>query len=170
MATGVYPHKKGYKRPPCSEETRRKISEGVRKFVNKNPGVIGFQKGHPSFWKHETKKMVSERLKAMGHKPPIRIGANHGNWKGGGLAYAKKKAKERDNYTCQECGFREDAIMQVDHIKPKKLFPSLIKLLENLATLCPNCHARKTIKEINSRIWKTGRPKRLALPSIADIG
>lgn len=157
-------------RLPHSVETRKKISESVRAYVNKNPGVIGFQKGHKSFWKHETKKQVSERLKALGHRPPIKLGENHGNWKGGGLAYAKKKAKQRDNYTCQKCGFREDAIMQVDHIKPKKLFPEFRILLENLVTLCPNCHARKTIGEINSRIWKTGRPKSVALPDGPVIG
>ena len=45
------------------------------------------------------------------------------------------------------CGMTEPEIMQVDHIKPKSLFPELKAELTNLMTLCPNCHARKTIKE-----------------------
>lgn len=61
--------------------------------------------------------------------------------------YWKDKCKERDNFTCVQCWFREDMIMQVDHIKQKSEYPELRYCLENLQTLCPNCHARKTILE-----------------------
>lgn len=65
--------------------------------------------------------------------------------------YKKKQALKRDNRTCKECWFREDDIMVVDHIKPKSAFPELKFHLDNLSTLCPNCHARKTIRE--KRLW-----------------
>ena len=71
--------------------------------------------------------------------------------------YWKDKCKERDNFTCVSCWYREDAIMQVDHIKPKSLFPELRHSLENLQTLCPNCHARKSIKEKKSTDKKNSR-------------
>lgn len=75
-------------------------------------------------------------------------GSKNGAWKGTDDKYWRNKAKERDNDTCQECGLREPEIMEVDHIKPKSKFPELRYKLENLKTLCPNCHKRKTIKEI----------------------
>ena len=62
-----------------------------------------------------------------------------------GYNYYKNKALERDNYTCQECGYSEELIMEVDHIKTRKDFPELINKLSNLVTLCPNCHRRKTL-------------------------
>jgi predicted HNH restriction endonuclease len=54
---------------------------------------------------------------------------------------------ERDNYICQVCKFREPDIMDVDHIKPVSLFPELQYDLDNLTTLCPNCHRRKTLED-----------------------
>ena len=49
------------------------------------------------------------------------------------------------------CGFSNRDIMEVDHIKPKILFPDQKYKLENLMTLCPNCHRMK------SRIIKSKR-------------
>lgn len=73
--------------------------------------------------------------------------SRHYGWKGGRDSYNSRQAKIRDDYTCQICGMREPEIMQVDHIKPKSLFPELRHEMNNLMTLCPNCHARKTIRE-----------------------
>ncbi len=42
---------------------------------------------------------------------------------------------------------REPEIMTADHILPKSMYPELKFELNNLITLCPNCHARKTIRE-----------------------
>lgn len=69
------------------------------------------------------------------------------NWKGGSLKWRKQQALIRDNYSCQICGLREPEIMQIDHIKPKCVFPELELEMNNLMTLCPNCHAKKTIRE-----------------------
>lgn len=75
-------------------------------------------------------------------------------WKGGKLLYWKKIAKIRDDYTCQICGFRDPEIMEVDHVKQRKMHPELLDSLENLMTLCPNCHRRKSNRELKNRIWK----------------
>ena len=117
----------------------------------------------------ETKKKISDAKKGQrnsqdtefrkGEQPPIhnsdckcfRCGGNarelNHKWKGGKLNWAKKQTKVRDDYTCQVCGLREPEIMEADHIKPRALSPELISSLENMITLCPNCHARKTIRD-----------------------
>jgi len=66
----------------------------------------------------------------------------------------RKHVLARDNYECQECGFSEKEIMQVDHILPKSIYPELMYKSENCITLCPNCHARKTIHEKKSKLYK----------------
>lgn len=67
--------------------------------------------------------------------------------KGGKLSFQRKKAKIRDNYTCQICDLRDPEIMEVDHIKQISLYPELKFKIDNLMTLCPNCHRRKTNRE-----------------------
>lgn len=82
-------------------------------------------------------------------------GERHYKWKGGvSWGFLRRMACERDDYTCQECGHREPAIMEVDHIKRKADYPELAKDLDNLMTLCPNCHRRKTNHEIGKSILK----------------
>lgn len=78
-------------------------------------------------------------------------GENNGAWRGTDDKYWRNKARERDQYVCQGCGLNEPDILEVDHIKPKSKFPELRYVLENLITLCPNCHKRKTIKELKSK-------------------
>lgn len=53
----------------------------------------------------------------------------------------------RDNFACQICWFREPLIMEVDHKIPRKDDISLENNFDNLWTLCPLCHKRKTLKE-----------------------
>lgn len=68
-------------------------------------------------------------------------------WKGGCIPWAKKQAKLRDDYTCQVCDLRDPLIVVVDHIKPKAIAPHLAAEIDNLMTLCPNCHAYKTVED-----------------------
>jgi hypothetical protein len=52
------------------------------------------------------------------------------------------KAKERDRFTCVACGFHyHDEIVQAHHLDPlsERKEPKKTKL-EDLITLCPNCH------------------------------
>ena len=67
------------------------------------------------------------------------------------------QALKRDAYTCQIC--KAEGIIKVvgitrtdhavDHIKPTRLFPELIKDMDNLQTLCRSCHDTKTRAEQN---------------------
>lgn len=53
-----------------------------------------------------------------------------------------KATKERDRHTCRACGFHfEDQIVHVHHLDPLSEYqhPQETKL-EDLITLCPNCH------------------------------
>lgn len=80
-----------------------------------------------------------------GKKCPEQSGAKNHKWKDGETIRNKcKLAKIRDDYTCQVCGLKDIEIVVVDHIRPKAIRPDLYLSLDNLMTLCPNCHARKT--------------------------
>ena len=85
-----------------------------------------------------------------GFKKGQNVGAKHPRWKGGTIIYWRKQAMKRDNYTCKNCGLREPKIMQVHHLigftgtekernRKRKYAPQDIN---NLVTLCPNCHER----------------------------
>jgi len=62
---------------------------------------------------------------------------NSSKWK-----RTRKAAFERDSYTCVWCG-KVGGILHPDHIKPKSKFPELMFDLDNIRTLCRECH-RKT--------------------------
>lgn len=85
-------------------------------------------------------------------------GEKHPRWKGGKWLYWRRQALIRDNYTCKHCGLYDKEIMDVDHIVPiratlkerremEKQKDIDINGINNLQTLCPNCHKRKTIRE-----------------------
>lgn len=124
-------------------------------------GIKGFIKGSPSWNKN---KKMSEAFKAKlskiqkengtGRWMHQKKGPKNNCWNGGTEKWWKIKAKVRDDYTCQICGLREVEIMEVDHIKPKGRYPEFAKELNNLVTLCPNCHKRKTIREHKQQLDK----------------
>ena len=60
----------------------------------------------------------------------------------------RKRILKRDNYTCKSCNYSEKEIMEVDHILPRLYFPELSMDINNLQTLCSNCHRRKTLRDI----------------------
>lgn len=75
----------------------------------------------------------------------------HPTWRGGFFPYygpnwkqEADAARQRDNYTCQECGrYRERPKLDVHHIVPLRLFNydySKANKIENLITLCKRCH------------------------------
>lgn len=94
---------------------------------------------------HKKESLEKIRKNAVGFP-----GETNPFWKGGGVLYLAREAKKRDNYTCQHCGLQEREILMVDHIRSKALRPDLKYVLDNLVTLCPNCHARKTLIDIHS--------------------
>lgn len=127
---GHTPWNKGLKNW-MDEETKRKANEK--------------KKGRPSWNKGKKCPYVSERNRINN---PQKKGPLSYTWKGGiSWPWLKNLALARDNYTCQLCGYSDSEILQVDHIQPKCKYPELSKEINNLMTLCPNCHARKTIRE-----------------------
>lgn len=115
----------------------------MRKARLKNPNMYWVGRKRPE----ATRRKISNNLsgKYRGEKNP--------SWKGGKWRWIKREAKIRDNNTCQVCGLKDEEIMEVDHIKPRSRHPSLIFVLENLVTLCPNCHRRKTLREYKEKIY-----------------
>lgn len=79
----------------------------------------------------------------------------------------RKKVMERDNFTCQKCGFKDitSKELEIHHIKPK-IFQGDPNP-ENLVVLCPICHnyapdneisfKRYLNEKIDSKILKTFR-------------
>ena len=121
-----------------TEETKRKISIG-------NSGKIIPQ---------EQRERISKTLKDKELK-----GEKSLAWKGGCLSYNKSLALKRDNYICQKCGMNDKEVLIVDHIIPVVTNRDLQNDLDNLMTLCGNCHVRKTRKEANSKVWVKGKNK-----------
>lgn len=60
------------------------------------------------------------------------------------------KCLRRDGYRCTECRCmcagkkRGQPSPHVDHIKTRREHPELAMRLDNLRTLCPSCHSRRT--------------------------
>ncbi len=140
-----------------TEETKRKISESRKRFY-KNGGHSSFygkphteeikrkialsRMGEKNWAKRpDVRKKISESKKGLWDKE------KNPNWVGGKKKYWKKQAKIRDNYTCQKCGLYDPKIVDADRIKPEYKFPELALDLNNIITLCPNCHKRKTLRD-----------------------
>jgi len=116
-----------YKKPR-SAVTRKRISEA--------------QKG--KVISEDSKRKMSEARKGRFG------GKNHPQWRGGisPIPYPpefnielKKKIRDRDNYTCQECNFTEEQlgyILRIHHIDYNKKNNNEI----NLLSLCRSCHAK----------------------------
>ncbi len=51
------------------------------------------------------------------------------------------KAFQKNGRLCGVCGSEKD--LQVDHIKPRKLYPELSLVIENLQILCKACNKGK---------------------------
>jgi 5-methylcytosine-specific restriction endonuclease McrA len=95
--------------------------------------------------------VVWNKGKKLNYLPPTSfkkgemIGEKHHMWKGGKWCWARRETIKRDNGTCQYCGLIEQVIMDVAHIIPTNGDKNRrygIHDLNNLITLCPNCHRR----------------------------
>lgn len=88
-------------------------------------------------------------------------GENSGTWAGGDINYygpnwlsQRKKARERDNFTCQDCGITEEQYgreLSVHHIVPFRKFNGDLEKanqLANLIILCEYpCHRKRHSKK-----------------------
>lgn len=114
----------------------------------------------------ETKKQVIERMTETRREQgsPWNEGSGNGMfgvtgsdnpaWRGGEEEYygeswvkMRRKRREKDNYTCQNCGKSEEDIdreLDVHHITPRREFENVddANYIENLITLCMSCHRR----------------------------
>ncbi len=131
----------------ASKETRRKQSES--------------HKGHkmPEAQKEKLRMINTGRKHTDGAKLKMRkraLGKNNNNWLGGisfepyGLEFSKElkiSIRERDDYTCQLCGCKETnrrhSVHHIDYNKKNNK-------LENLITLCVNCHQKTSY---NRKYW-----------------
>ena len=81
------------------------------------------------------------------------VGQANPRWRGGWIPYyggnwggQKRRARKRDNYTCQRCGITEETLgykLDVHHKIPFRLFSGDYKTansLDNLISLCRSCH------------------------------
>jgi len=131
-----------------SPETRQKMSEAHRnpsaeRRRKMSEAMLG--KNNPNYGKHlsaEHRRKLSEAKR----------GAKHWRWKGGSFPYGplwpiqRRRARNRDNYTCQRCGITEEELtceLSVHHIRP--FCESHDNTLPNLICLCENyggngCH------------------------------
>jgi 5-methylcytosine-specific restriction endonuclease McrA len=87
------------------------------------------------------------------------------NWK-----FIRSKIKQRDNYTCQECGIKEQDYyqnLQVHHKIPYKCTQDNSE--DNLITLCSKCHAKLEPKfyKVN-KIEHINKPKTVYNLSVKD--
>ena len=68
--------------------------------------------------------------------------------------WIKKKCLERDQYTCKKCG-DTDIKLNVHHILPYSEYPQLGSDIDNLITLCVDCH-KKIHKNEGCKIHQLG--------------
>ncbi len=87
---------------------------------------------------------VRMKISESNRKRVRELGGNYRH----GHSFLKDKVKERDFYTCQICGLRDEEIVEVDHIIPRCINKMVEYDMNNLQTICPNCHKRKTVREI----------------------
>jgi len=88
-------------------------------------------------------------IKAKGNKPPLHLGENHWNWKGGISSYSRgqdylyvqwrKDVLRNANYTCQLCSTRGGEL-SAHHIKEWAKFPELRYEISNGQCLHYDCH------------------------------
>lgn len=103
------------------------------------PKKIPWNKG--TKWKR--KRTFLERLSFSGKNNP--------SWKGGisklpyGVGWTKilkEKVKIRDNFTCQECGLKQEDSLWSFHVHHKD-GNKFNNKMSNLITLCPSCHGKQ---------------------------
>ena len=116
---------------PCSAKSRQG-----------KPAHNRGKKGKP--WAEGRRQAI---VNAAKQRRATRLVVNSKGFSGGYWNAIRQDVLERDQHICQKCGYSEPEIMTVDHIKPKSIAPELMYQIDNCVTLCPNCHARKTIAD-----------------------
>ena len=168
LSSRVYLERRG--KPPWNKDKKR-----LQIAWNKGKKMIGydysscgkhpnsqktqFKRGH-TLWNHPNviKTQIKKGMKLKKGHDGLK-GEKNPKWKGGRMNWISEFIKNRDDYKCKICGLRDPEIMEVDHIKSKADFPELKYSLDNLITICPNCHRRKTNKEKTERALRKRNAK-----------
>lgn len=72
----------------------------------------------------------------------------------------RRKAVKQYGRRCMKCGTtpRNPTLTHVDHIKPRKLFPELALVFDNLQILCARCNKAKANKHCTDYRPTLARP------------
>lgn len=125
---------------------------GWRPNSGRKPGFVGHWTGkkRPDLKSEHLKKYIKTGEENFFHGKSWSA-TSHPRWAGGTWGFWKQKVLHRDNFTCAVCRLFDPEVMQVDHIIPKRKLKSKEKEvlfnMNNLQTLCANCHVRKTKSE-----------------------
>lgn len=142
-----------YKRKPCSEETKEKMSKSAKK-RHESGEIFGFQKGHGNKHSFESRKKISESTKkrhASGEIFGFQKGETndkHHSWKGDNVGFrgmhiwvAKEKGKASE-HDCVDCGNQAYHWSNIDH-KYKRT-------LDDYQARCVKCHKKYDIETIKN--------------------
>lgn len=162
--------KKGKKRPPFSEEWKKKMSLSR---IGKSP----WNKGKKNIYSDEYRQKIrngrakqefsieTRKKLSDAQKNKVKAGIHH-LWKGGiypinlsirkSLEYKlwREAVFKRDNFSCVLCGNNKSGNLEADHIKPFSTYPEIRFAIDNGRTLCKECH-RKT-DTYGVKLWKKG--------------
>lgn len=124
-------------------------TENAHEAVRKNGFPEKRGKLIPQLHNTEVYKKISQAKMGEGNAMHGKVGSLHHGWSGGknkilwkSVEYQRwrKAVMRRDHFTCQECGDNQGGNLEVDHIKPRFLFPELIFDIDNGRILCKDCH------------------------------
>ena len=137
MPKGIYPHKKGYKRPPYSDEWKKNMSESKKKKPTRywlgRKDKKGRKGADNHFWKGGVTPIHAR----------IRNSKEYKLW--------RKAVHERDGHRCIWCGSKDK--IEADHIKPFSQYPELRFAIDNGRTLCKPCHMTTESYGGKSRVY-----------------
>lgn len=150
---------------PLSEEHKLKIHNTLLG-VTTNTGRTHIKKGqHLS---PDTELKPGNIPWCKGKSNPHFAGANNPNWKGGitpehlKVRWSQKskifrdEVFKRDNYTCQHCNRKrkegDRVILNIHHIKPFSTHKELRFDVNNVVSLCIECHRKTDTYGVNTTI------------------
>jgi len=116
-------------------------NEVAKKFGCSKPTVLRYARRHGVI-RHEEKSQGIKYVFGQSYLDYVK--------KRGRVSYSaqlRNKILLRDNHKCVECGYSGEGL-QLDHIKPRSIYPELAKDENNIRTLCKECHLKKSSSDI----------------------